>query len=342
LIRELSDNIVVVEATVGYESFWKRLWWDQYVLRKILSATNVDVLVSSSDFGMLLPPCRQILLIRNALFFSRLYQQLIVPKQSRRTQLAFRFRRRLILASAQFSDRVVLASQAMMEEVRRFLRVPLQRIEVNHFGAPLARFAKVNGGDGKEASPKAFRILYVSEYGDYKNFTTLFKAVKILASGRDTNFTLLTTADPWQSPQAESVTREVDQQLATDPLVKPFVICVGYLSYESVPDLYANSDLLVFPSIAESFGHPLVEAMASVLPVLASDIPICREICGEAALYFNACDPQDLADKVLLLWRDIDSRNKMGRAGRERAELYFDWRDHVQSMVTLIEEVGNA
>jgi glycosyltransferase involved in cell wall biosynthesis len=107
-----------------------------------------------------------------------------------------------------------------------------------------------------------------------------------------------------------------------------------------VPRLYRDSDLFVFPSIAESFGHPLVEAMASGLPILASDIPVCREICGEAAIYFDPFNAKSLAEAIVHLEKDITLRKRLGEAGRRRAESKFNWADHVDRLVHLIEEVG--
>src|SRR5215510_3301884 len=68
-----SKNVSIVATEIGSSSCWKRFLWDQIALRAIVKKKRVDVLISSSDFGMTLPPCRQILLIRNSLFFSSLY-----------------------------------------------------------------------------------------------------------------------------------------------------------------------------------------------------------------------------------------------------------------------------
>jgi glycosyltransferase involved in cell wall biosynthesis len=80
--------------------------------------------------------------------------------------------------------------------------------------------------------------------------------------------------------------------------------------------------------------------MASGLPVLASDIPICREICGDAAVYFSPLDPKDLAEKILLLKNDPVLRRQLGQLGRKRAEAFFDWKDHVRRLLEIIERVG--
>jgi glycosyltransferase involved in cell wall biosynthesis len=338
------NNISVVATDIASSSPWKRFLWDQFTLRTIVRKMKISVLVSSSDFGMTFPPCRQILLIRNSLFFSSLYNKTCSVRQSWRSRLNLMIRRRIVLLSVMFSDVAVAASQSILEEMKRFIDLTNKKTVVNPFGVPLHNFGVAKHNRQRELEEQGrehFRLLHVSEYCDYKNLTVLLKAIRILSEQGFTLFNLVTTADPWQHPADELVTRKEDQLLAHHPMVAPFVKFTGAVPYTEVPKLYASSDLFVFPSIAESFGHPLVEAMASGLPVLASDIPVCREICGQAALYFSPFDEKELADAILRLWDDTALRRELGQVGRRRAETYFDWSDHVRRLLNLIEEVSS-
>lgn len=342
-IKTRGDNISIVATEIGSAASWRRFLWDQVVLRAIIKKERIDILVSSSDFGMAFSPCRQVLLIRNALFFSQCYLQHIVPNQNRRSRLNFFLRRWLVLLSAKSSDIVMMASRSMLEDVRRFIHLSDKRGVVNYFGVPLEIFGRKAATSPKplehEAS-KPFRLLYVSTYSDYKNLTTLLKAVRILVEYGNRDFTLVTTCDPWQFPEVEVISRQEDEALAAHPQVAPFVKFAGTVLYQNVAQLYTDADLFVFPSLVESFGHPLVEAMASGVPILAGDIPISREICANAAVYFSVLDSSDLADKILLLWRDSYHRRQLGELGRKRAEKQFDWKDHVRRLVEVIEQVG--
>jgi glycosyltransferase involved in cell wall biosynthesis len=80
--------------------------------------------------------------------------------------------------------------------------------------------------------------------------------------------------------------------------------------------------------------------MATGLPIIASDIPVCREICGNAAEYFDPLDPQDLAGKIHVLQNNPDLRRQLGAIGRKRAETNFDWKDHVRRLMDIIERVA--
>lgn len=342
-LKGLGDRISIVASDVGYRSSWRRLWWDQVTLRRILRKEHVDVLVSSSDFGMWFPPCKQILMVRNPLFFSPSFLRTVLPNKSRQFRLEFWIRRWLISLSVRASDIVITASQSMMTDLKHHIPVPDGKAVVNSFGVPLERFSwNHSGGSVKipRESDRSFQLLYISEYSDYKNLTTLLKAVSIMRTQGMADFRLVTTADPSQFPEVEIVTREQDRALVSHPLIAPFVKFTGSIPYEDVPNLYMQSDLFVFPSLAESFGHPLVEAMASGLPILASDIPICREICGDAAVYFNPLDPYELAEKITFLRNDSGLRRRMGEVGRKRAEIHFDWRDHVRRLMQVIERMA--
>ena len=339
LPREAVDRIRIIQANTHGHSPWRRFFSDQITLRQILQRQKIDLLVSSSDFGMFFPPCKQVLMLRNSLFFSRLYLKRILPHKSWAYRMDFLLRRFLIRLSIKFSDVVLTTSQSMLADVRRLTPIPDYKAAVNPFGTPLSTFSYER--PRWESQKGAFRLLYVSEYGDYKNLATLLKALLLLKEQGIQDFTLTTTADPSQFPGVEISTRKGDAALFSDPRLAPHVRKTGSVPYEGVEKLYWESDVFVFPSVAESFGHPLVEAMASGLPVIASDIPICREICGEAALYFNPWEPGELSEKILLLSQNPALRQRLAEAGRARAELHFNWVDHVKRLIELFERTGD-
>jgi glycosyltransferase involved in cell wall biosynthesis len=97
--------------------------------------------------------------------------------------------------------------------------------------------------------------------------------------------------------------------------------------------LYRACDLYVTASYAETFAHPVVEAAACGLRVLASDIPVHREVCGNTALYFSKFSPQQLAERILQAVSESDNQ-QFSPAPIERIDR-FSWRAHVDSIVAL-------
>ncbi len=92
---------------------------------------------------------------------------------------------------------------------------------------------------------------------------------------------------------------------------------------QDIPDLMVAADLLVFPSLYEGFGGTLVEAMALGLPVVASDIPVLREVLEDAAVFFPTASATGLATAIRTLHANPEQRLKLAQRGIDRFETEF-------------------
>jgi glycosyltransferase involved in cell wall biosynthesis len=111
----------------------------------------------------------------------------------------------------------------------------------------------------------------------------------------------------------------------------------GRLQPQAMVDQYAQADALVFPSLEESYGLPLVEALFLDLPILVADLPYARALCGEAAIYFDPRSPSSLTDAV----RDLRQRLAAGwwpDYTPLREAFPRDWDEVAQRMVRQFDE----
>ncbi len=107
---------------------------------------------------------------------------------------------------------------------------------------------------------------------------------------------------------------------------------VGPLPHKELLQLYARCHVLVYPTLTESFGFPVVEALAAGLPVMASDIPVNRELARDAALYFDRLNPEQLAARIKEIISREACREELIRRGREQAQT-FCWAAHVRRLL---------
>jgi len=328
----LPRNVRLVATSVGHAAWWKRFWWEQVSLRRWLKRRKAEVLFSTANFGMFRCPVRQILLVRNALYFSRIYQDEFLARHSLRFQVPFKLRRWLICRSVRHADVVMTPTQAMLDDLRRFVEVDAQKALVNPYGAAPLDSSSFEGGEVKPeprgTNHSAVRLIYVSLYSEHKNLGTLLKAMSMLNRNGAGTFLLRTTVDPAWEGANWTVTYKGDLALGRQGDVAPWVEFLGPLGRQQVQELYREGDLFVFPSLCESFGHPMVEAMAHGLPIVAADTPVNREVLGPAALYFSPYSPEELAVEVRRLAEDDTLRKRLGATGRQRVATHFCWERH--------------
>jgi glycosyltransferase involved in cell wall biosynthesis len=119
------------------------------------------------------------------------------------------------------------------------------------------------------------------------------------------------------------------------------VILTGFVGEEEAVRLYNGAEAFIFPSLAEGFGMPNIEAMACGCPVITSGIFAIPEVVGDAALLMkDPKDAQDLADKLEILTSNEDLKEDLIARGLERAKRYRSWEPSAKKLLEVYEELG--
>ncbi len=163
---------------------------------------------------------------------------------------------------------------------------------------------------------RPFRILYVSVVDKYKHQWHVAKAVaKLRESG------LPVALDLVGPSHAPSLMRLQETMAAVDPNGK-YIRYLGALPYDAVHSRYASADLSVFASSCESFGQILTEAMSAGLPIACSNRSAMPELLGDAGLYFDPENPDDIAKALRQLIESPELRAQKAQMAFVRAQSY--------------------
>jgi len=339
--RELGQlpNISFVEDVASYDAP-RRFIREQTMLPKLVRRSGAQVLISAGNFALWNSPVPQILLSRNSLYTSSDFLRDVRARGDYAMWVDTLVKGWLARRSISRADITVAPSEAFARELgewsgRKVLSVP-HGFDPDTFTsdtAPLPSAAKGQLEQGKDA----LRLLFVSHYNYYRNFETLFRAIPILSSrlkGKQVKLFLTCRLNSDENPgkyRAESAA-----SLANDLRGSQNIIELGTIPYRSLHHLYRACHIYVTPAYAESFAHPLIESMSSGLPVVASDVPVHREICADAGIYFPRFSSDAFAERVMQIHESPELAEKLSRNGLRRAR-DFSWSEHVERLIVLAQ-----
>lgn len=240
--------------------------------------------------------------------------------------------RRLTPRSAEKAIKILTVSNAAKYEIVDKLKVPASKVHTVY-----------NGIDhGKEYNEKrSFKqgvygkfIFYSGAIEPRKNLLNLIKGFK-LVTDKFTGPLKLVIAGPDRDQKYGHKLRMLIKNEGIDDRV----IFVGYVSEDTLDNLYKDAELFIAPSIGEGFDLPPLEALSRGTPVICSDISVHREIIKEAAYFFCPHSPEELCDKVILCLTDIKRKHEMQQKGILISKEYT-WEKTVCRTAEIYEEVG--
>lgn len=332
------DDVETVSYPVTSMSPVSRAIWEQLTWRRIVKKLKPDILYSSANFGLIRSPVPQILLVREGGLFDPVYLADIAPVLGARTIFERILRRRLIIESARSSDLVLTPTDAMGDLLRMWATDLTDRVETNLYGTRLEHF-RPSTPHRAWREDGVLRILLVSAYYAHKQPGIVAEAVRVLnAAGTNAHLTL--TMDFQQIDDAPGGSK--DAFILRRGEERGQVTMLGQVAYDDLPALYASHDVFVTPSLSETFGHPLVEAMASEALIAASDTPVHREVCGDAAAYFSGTSVGEIVDTLQSLDADPARREHMLQLARDRGNTDYAWDSHVDRLLNHFEAVSAA
>ena len=224
----------------------------------------------------------------------------------------------LVPLAVRRSHRVIAVSESTRDDLVRLLGADPARIDVVPHGAgraPLAGETPARELRARLALGDRRVLLCLSAKQPHKNLARLLAALALIAPERRPVAVLAGHPTPY-----EDELREDARTLGVDDDVR----FLGWTSEADVEGLFALAAVLVYPSLYEGFGLPVLEAMARGVPVACSDCSSLPEVAGDAALMFNPADPVAIADAVSRLLGDRDLALGLARRGRLRAA-GFSW-----------------
>jgi len=308
------DNIQAIGADRGLDGA-RRAAWQQWALPRIAARAGVDLLYCPDYSRPAWSPVPVVNTIHDLSFYSS--SPPFSPLAARLWKGA------LARLAIQRSARLIADSEFVRGEILQRFRIDPGRVVAIHLAAQ-------DFGEEARQKPERPFLLFVGTLEVRKNLVTLIKAFTTLrAEGGIPHRLLLVGKQGYGWDQ-------IGNAIAASPFRHEIEVR-GYETNQEVSRLYRSADLLVFPSLYEGFGLPLLEAMACGLPVVSARAGSLPEVAGDAAEFFDPGSERDLAAAIERVLESPALQESLRRKGRERLKL-FSWEECARRHCQLFRE----
>jgi glycosyltransferase involved in cell wall biosynthesis len=242
--------------------------------------------------------------------------------------------KRYLARSCRLARRVIVPTRASAEAIERCAKTDPAKIRVVAHGIG-AEFKPIYDRDLLARAREEFKLpkrfaLFVGQIEPRKNLVNLVRAFFAAKANRGLPHRLVLVGKPaWRWREVAEAVRGLG--------VTDTVLMTGYVPQEALPYLYNLADALLFPSLVEGFGLPVLEAAACGTPVMTSRDPALLEVAGEASLAASADSLPELRSGIERILADERLRKELSRAGRERAA-GFTWEKAARATMEAYRE----
>ena len=221
--------------------------------------------------------------------------------------------RRLLGNAMRGAEKVVTISETVKNDLIREFGVPQEKIRVIYPWVKDSFFEQRIDDDDAPAVGGEY-ILYLGLRIAHKNVDGLIRAFLLLTE-EFPGLRLVIAGSRYRKPDMVDRWKE-------DPRLRDRIIEKPDPTDAEIQRLFAGAKAFVFPSFAEGFGLPPLEAMASGVPVICSDIPVFREVYGDAVCYVDPHPPESIAEGIRKVLKDRRYAAALERKGKEQAAIY--------------------
>ncbi|MCP9916785.1 glycosyltransferase [Cyanobium sp. ATX 6F1] len=244
------------------------------------------------------------------------------------------FRNQHYKEASQKATVVVTATKSSKFDIVRHYQIPASKVAVIYRGIESQDIKPIEekiaaSGDGEQVSmydePYA---IYPAKPWPHKNHERLFAALAKLRSESGLRIPLICTGRAVKGKEGFL------EGLAEQYAIRDQIDCTGYLSEHEIQHYLANARLLLYPSLFEGLGIPLLEAMDQGVPIACSNVSCIPEVVGRSAIMFNPYSIDDIAAKILAVWSNDSLRMELAIRGKQRSK-DFSW-EHAASSFHLL------
>lgn len=303
--------------------------WEQVALPKALKKIKPDLLHCTSNTAPLYSPVPLVLTLHDIIYLEKRQSS----SQSWYQEMGWHYRRLVVPRILPKCKKIITVSQFERQRIREALHLPDSQLVAvyNGYSKHFCPQAKKPEITRKYIDADSY-LFFLGNTDSKKNTPRVLKAYSEYLKQSTQQLPLLI---------ADLKEEVIDSILEAEKIreIKPHLRFPGYIPNADLAALYNGAFAFLYPSLRESFGIPMLEAMACGTPIIAGNTSAMPEVAGDGALLADPLNVEDITQKMLKLETDKTFYQQQVDYGLERAKL-FSWRKSAESLLDIYREVA--
>lgn len=319
------------EKRIFLPSLWKRddlirkIWWEKFLLPRKIRQDKCDLFISLYQAPTFLGDTEHTMLVHDMVL--KIFPEYL---DNWRKKIYFH----LSCQAIRRTDKIITISEWSKKDIHKYLKIPVDRVKVAYPSVGREYFAEIDWEKDNQILEKydifGRYVFYLGGFDFRKNVSSLLVAYKLLLlKGKIEDIKLVLGGEDKSkySPLFTDIVKEI-KELELEERVN----ITGFIEQKDLPAIYRHADLFVLPSLYEGFGMMVLEAMASGTPTAISKSSSLPEVGGDAVLYFNPYDAEEIARVMGKVLRNDKLKKRLSEKGKVRAKL-FEWENFVRAFI---------
>ncbi|WP_426061753.1 glycosyltransferase family 4 protein [Hymenobacter sp. B1770] len=328
-VLKATPNFHIVEVPGGPYPYW-----EQVLLPRAAREAGVHLLHCTSNTAPLRAGVPLVLTLHDIIYL----EPLDLRRGSWYQRIGNLYRRWNVPRVMPLCERVLTVSAFEQARIVQRLPGPAGQVQVVYNSAgeqfrPITDKAALAAAKARYALPDRF-IFFLANTDPKKNLRGVLQALALLKKQGQLSLQLVML--DYAETALTALLRELDA-----PELRAHIQLCGYVPNQELPLIYNLAEVFLYPSLRESFGIPILEAMACGTPVITSNTSSMPEVAGDAALLVDPFQPETIADAILRLQNDPTERAALVARGLQRVQ-HFSWRETARQVRGVYEQVAEA
>ena len=310
--------------------------WEQFILPRAAKKYGCQVLHCTSNTAPLHCDIPLVTTLHDIIYLESSYLKILTGSATNYQKFGNVYRKLIVPRIVKNSQKIITVSNFEKNRIADFFgmkgddRLTAVYNGVSAHFKPVSDTSELKRVKEKYSLPDQF-FFFLGNTDPKKNTKGTLKAFSDFLKQTKSDYKLVML--DYDRAELEKLLDEIgDKQLINK------IVLTGYVTNTDLPAIYSQSAIFLYPSLRESFGIPMLEAMACGVPVITSNTSSMPEVSGDAAHIVNPYHPEEITEGMIKILSEKEYSENLCQKGIERSK-FFSWKNMAEQVLVLYNEI---